>query len=217
MILKNTKSLTLLFTLFFGNFIFSEQVPLVCEITKEFRTFFYDYDGDDVLDVWTADKGGKGREEQALGSQSIKDMYKKYLLIDKNLASIGYGDKKEWREDPFRSNEITYEWGPIWVQTTKDNLSLPFDTRISINKFLNPLVGDWGMGLQFSINRESLELKHNQETLSREPGLGNKFGTLREYFYSCKMITLNELEAVKKEAIEYQLKKKRERKLKQKI
>lgn len=212
MILKNTKSLTLLFTLFFGNFIFSEQVPLVCEITKEFRTFFYDYDGDGKVEL---DKVRKGKKEIAL-SQFKKDLYKKYLLMDKNLASVGYGDKKEWREDSYRSDEITYEWGPIFLQTRKENLSLPFDTRISIHKFFNPLIGDTTMSLQFSINRESLELNLYRTEYQKED-TGRKFSNVFEYLYGCKIILISELEAVKKEAIEYQLKKKRERKLKQKI
>ena len=48
-------------------------------------------------------------------------------------------------------------------------------------------------------------------------GKGGRGGFMEEYFYSCSIVPIKELEAVKKEAIEYQLKIKRERKLKQKI
>lgn len=110
---------------------------------------------------------------------------------------------------------MTYEWGPIFTQHIRDRIFLPFDTRISRNKFLNPSYGDFGSQMNFSINRETLDLKQDMVTLNNVDG--SKGGFFYEYFYSCIIVPLNELESVKKEAIEYQLKEKKERKLKQKI
>ena len=196
--------LTFLFMLFFGSTIFSEQIPLGCDATSEYSTYFFSIEG-------KIKEGKHGREEKK------PSKVRKYLLIDKDLVKIGYGDKYAWREDPYSTDEMTYEWGPIFIQLSREYISQPFDTRISRNKFLNPSLGDAGEQMKFSINRETLDLKEDHVYLSRDETLGNIYGFFQEYFYSCIIIPLNELESVKKEAIENQLKRKKERKLKQKI
>ena len=196
--------LVLISLLFLSAFSHAEKISLKCEIETFYSTFYY-WQKEQVYE------GKRGREKKS--TERIPD---EYILLDKNSNLLEMGTDKRWTKNiRYNVDEEAYSWGPIYTTSVFDGAS-SFQKEITAERFLNPRkLGDSGNSNEYKISRGSLQLE--EINIFMRMGTNGKSAFYEEKYSKCSIITIEELNEIRENALVRELEREKTRKEKQKI